>query len=483
MNTTTTDPTAFPENAAQITSALDVETRGIDLIPERERRGKSREQFYIWAAVNWAVTGFVMGAIIGSLGLSLSASISAMLVGQLAYVFVGIVAGAGARTGTATMVISRAAFGIRANKPLVALAWLSAVGWETVNVVVGVSALLTLFSVLGWGTGIIHTVGALIFVLGVVTVAAVWGHALIIALQRIMTWALAVGMVIAIYFGLPYVDWAYAGGELAADNPVSTWFLALGIAVAGGALSFVTIASDYSRYLPTQTSIRAISSWTTLGALFPSILTMSFGILVASTIDLSVDPVGAFEQILPSGYLVPFLLVVVLGLMTNNTVNLYSSGLALQTMGINVRRWTAVVLDSILVGVAATIALFAFDFVDFFVEFLSMLIVWTAPWCGIFVVDFAMRKWYYNNLDDLFAKHGGAFWYSNGINWRAVGAWVLGALAAFMTTNATLWVSPWSVNYLGGADIAWIAGVIVAGLAYFAFTKAWPTTAQKKEIV
>jgi purine-cytosine permease-like protein len=455
--------------ATEKDEAFSVETRGIDLIPDSERHGRPRELFFIWAGANWVITGFIMGALLGSLGLPVWASILAMLFAQAGFALVGWVGGAGPRAGTATMLVSRASFGIRGNWPLAVFAWLTAVGWETVNAVVGVFALLTLFDVIGLGAGTAQTVLAIMILLGIVTLVAIWGHATILAVQRVLTWALAIGTIIAIGFGVPYMDWGHSGGAvLAADSPFSTWVLGLGIMMAGGAISYVSIGADFSRYLPKQSSIGSITVWTAIGSLFPSVFTITFGILIAGSFDMSVDPVAGFQEFLPTWYLVPFLVVVVGGLMANNTVNLYSSGLALQTVGIKVKRWIAVLIDSILVVIATSLALFAFDFIDFFVQFLSLLVLWTAPWCGVFLVDFALRRWQYKDPEDLFVRNGGRYWYTGGINWRAVIAWALGAVGAFMTTNAPLWVSPWSIDYLGGSDISWLVGLVVGGGVYWA---------------
>jgi NCS1 family nucleobase:cation symporter-1 len=53
------------------------------------------------------------------------------------------------------------------------------------------------------------------------------------------------------------------------------------------------------------------------------------------------------------------------------------------------------------------------------------------------------------------------------VNWRAIAAFAIGALAAFFTTNAPLWVSPLVSGPLGGADLSSFAGFIVGGLVYY----------------
>ena len=88
------------------------------------------------------------------------------------------------------------------------------------------------------------------------------------------------------------------------------------------------------------------------GAVAPVVLTV-FGILLAlSSSELSDaiagDPFGALTTLLPTWYLVPFIVVAVLGLVGGAVLDIYSSGLALLTLGIKVRRPVAAAIDGVI---------------------------------------------------------------------------------------------------------------------------------------
>ena len=71
-----------------------------------------------------------------------------------------------------------------------------------------------------------------------------------------------------------------------------------------------------------------------------------FGLLLAgSSASLSsaigADPIGALTTLLPTWFLVPFAIVAVLGLVGGAVLDIYSSGLALLTLGLRIPRYVA----------------------------------------------------------------------------------------------------------------------------------------------
>ena len=94
-----------------------IEANGINTITEGERKGTPRELFLPWFASNVGVFGISYGAFCLAYGLSVAQSIIAAAIGLLlSFGAVGIVATAGPRGSVPTMVLSRAAFGVRGNR-------------------------------------------------------------------------------------------------------------------------------------------------------------------------------------------------------------------------------------------------------------------------------------------------------------------------------------------------------------------------------
>ena len=106
-----------------------IEANGINTIAEGERKGTPRELFLPWFASNVGVFGISYGAFCLAYGLSVVQSVIGAAIGLLlSFGAVGIGATAGPRGSVPTMVLSRAAFGVRGNRVPSALSWLLMVG-------------------------------------------------------------------------------------------------------------------------------------------------------------------------------------------------------------------------------------------------------------------------------------------------------------------------------------------------------------------
>jgi purine-cytosine permease-like protein len=103
---------------------------------------------------------------------------------------------------------------------------------------------------------------------------------------------------------------------------------------------------------------------------------------------------------------VPFVLVVVLGLIGGALLDIYSSGLSLLAAGVRVRRPVAATIDGALMVAGTVFVVFvADDFIGPFQGFLITLGVPIAAWCGIMLADLALRRRDYAE-PDLFDPRG-----------------------------------------------------------------------------
>ena len=83
---------------------------------------------------------------------------------------------------------------------------------------------------------------------------------------------------------------------------------------------------------------------------------------------------------------------VVVQLFGINSLDLYSSGVTLQAMGVPVRRYHAVLLDSVICLGITFYAVFDARFSTLLKDFVEIVIVWIAPWCGIYLTDWLLRR-------------------------------------------------------------------------------------------
>lgn len=448
--------------AAGTDVAFSVEQRGVDIIPDSERHGRPLDLFWVWLGANIIFTYIIDGAIIIGFGLSFWPAVLATVIGNLFLLLVGLGAIPGPRAGTATLLISRSAFGILGNIPAAALSWITVVGWEAVNLVIATFALYELATRIGIASGNATKAICLVLIMVVTFIVAVWGHQTIVVLQRWFSVALGIATVVLAIYVLPKLDLHFKTAPLAAKTPFSAWLLAL-LIIAAGAFSWVNYPADYSRYLKRDTRAWPIVLWTALGSFIPAVFITIVGIAAATTTNMS-NQVAGIQRLVPAWFGALYLAIIVGGGITNNFLNTYSSGMSLLSMGVKIRRSRSVIFDAIIGGAMAVYAVFIYNFTNSFIEFLSLMVIWIAPWCGIYLTDMLMRRVSYNSKG-LFGR-GGPYWYSRGWNWRAIVAFSLGVAGAMMFANGTLYQGP-LIGLIGNGDISIYVGFVLAAAAYY----------------
>src|SRR5581483_8867192 len=102
-----------------------IEMNGINVISEDERKGTPRQLFWPWFGANVSVLGLTYGSFVLGFGISFWQATIAGLVGiVVSFLLCGFIALAGKRGSAPTMVLSRAAFGVRGNRFVSVLSWL-----------------------------------------------------------------------------------------------------------------------------------------------------------------------------------------------------------------------------------------------------------------------------------------------------------------------------------------------------------------------
>lgn len=222
-----------------------IEHHGINVIPDADRRGTPFELFWVWLSANLVFTYIVSGSLLLGFGIGFWAALGAIFIGNLFYALVGVGAIPGPRSGTATLVVSRSAFGVFGNVPAAVLSWLTVVGWEAVNIVIGTFALSRLMAEAHFPINVVTKAICMILVMMVTFTVAVWGHETIVVLQRYFAIALGLGTIPLAVFVLPHLRLSLAPAPPAGTTPFGAWLLAL-LVVAASPLSWVNYPADYS---------------------------------------------------------------------------------------------------------------------------------------------------------------------------------------------------------------------------------------------
>ena len=449
-----------------------VELNGINLIDESERKGTPKSLFWPWFSANVSVFGISYGSFVLGFGLSFWQAFIASLIGVVfSFLLCGFVALAGKRGSVPTMVASRATFGVRGNALPSLLSWILTVGWETVLTALATLATATVFDELGWGSGNGIKVAALLVVTVLIVGAGVLGFDTIMRLSAYITVIGAVLTVVYMILVADHISWSTVS-DLPSGSAES-FIGGLTLMMTGLGLGWVNMAADYSRYLPRSTSSAGVVGWTTFGAALAPVVLVIFGLLLAgSSPDLSaaigVDPIGALASLLPTWFLVPFVIVAVLGLVGGAALDIYSSGLALLSLGLPAPRWVAAGIDGVIMFIGTILIVFVAD--DFFGPFQGFLITLGVPiaaWCGVMIADIAMRRRNYAEAE-LFDPTGRY----RSVNWVSVGLVVVGtAIGWGLVTNANADWLDWQgyllepLPFPGGKEGTWAfanLGVFIA---------------------
>lgn len=453
--------------------AFHVETHGIDIIPEHQRHGSPKDLFWVWIAGNLTFGEFVIGDLFIQMGLSLWEALAIDFFCAMAYVILGWMSLAGPKAGTATLTISRAIFGIKGNRLPALFSWIDTVGWEAVNTVLTVFALVELFGLMGLphhGLGV--TLAALVISLMSTYIVPILGHETVVVMQRILAYGLALLSIGLFFVVLPHVPWNYAASAhpWAANNTL-TFIFGLSVGLMSTVMSWTNYGSDYSRYLPKNVSTKAVVGYTWLGSGIAAIIMLGLGSIVGTLVNsqaYAANPVTAIMKILPGWYDMPFLLVVIAGLITGNYLNSYSSSMSFLAMGAKIHRFASALLDS---GIAVAITLYALflapAFMAFFQNFLDLAVLVIGPWTGMFLAHYFAAKGDYDAPSLVMDTAQSRYWFQGGINWPAILIFLLSGVMAFWFVDSALWVSPISKNLLGGMDLSAFVGPILGFVLYW----------------
>ncbi|WP_129661404.1 purine-cytosine permease family protein [Rothia uropygialis] len=443
-------PTAGPKT---------MELRSIDWIPPKERHGSPVSLFFLWFAANSSITALVTGGLFVLLGNSALWSIPAIIIGNLIGGFITALHSAqGPQLGVPQMIQSRAQFGYYgAILPLV-LALIIYIGFYATGLVLGGQALATLLHVS-------VRFGAVIFAV-FSTVLAIAGY------KWIHKFSHAASVLSGIVFVLLLI--IILGGPMRSDITANTSFalapFILGISLsASWQLTFGPYIADYSRYLPESTSQKSTIGWTFAGSFVGATLAMTVGAFAAQIGGdaFSEHQVG-FLSGLAGSFFWLVLLAVVVGKLTGNTLSSYGGFMSLATIVTAVARHEVIkprarsIYVLIISLFAVVIALLASDnFVAVFTDFLMFLLYFMTPWSAINLVDYYLVRHKKYDVDALFQRNGP---YGT-INKGAFVAYFAAVLVQIPFMNSSLYVGP-VANLFGGAEIAWLIGLVVAGGLY-----------------
>ncbi|CED82758.1 Purine-cytosine permease [Phaffia rhodozyma] len=462
--------------STKLESKLGMEVRGIERVQEDQRTDNDISgSATIWLAANCVLSTFGIGILGPAIfGLGLGDSLLCIFFTNAATAIVPAYAATfGPKLGLRQMTSARYAWGWHGAKIVALLNCIACVGWSAINTIAGAQALRVVAD-----DKISHAAGIIIIAF-ITLVVGLLGYKWVHRYER-YSW---------IPTAITFIVLLGCGAKGLSNVPMATGEAAIGGCLSfigtifGFAMGWVSLASDYNVYQSAETSSLRVFSWTYGGLIFPLVLVEWLGAAIMCgalanqegtwyTEYLSNELgglVGAvFRDHLGQGGTGFFLFLLVLSVVSNNIINVYSLGLSISVVHRYIARVPRIVWPVVITGIYIGIAIAGADsFASALENFMNVLGYWLSIFAMVvFEEHFIFRKGSFAN-------------YNAAESWNCPALLPVGyaALAAFCAgaAGAALGMSQvWFVGPIGGligepgygADIGFELSGGFAGVVY-----------------
>ena len=444
----------------QAQSTLQVETHSIDFVPLTERYGTPLRLFTIWLSINLSIVCAAVGTLGPAAGLSLGWTVLGVTVGNaLGTLIMAAHSAQGPNLGIPQMIQSRAQFGVLgAALPLVAVV----ITYTLYTAADGLLVEGSLRALLPMSNG------TALVLFGLVTlVIAYIGYELIHRMGAILAVLSGLLFAVATYLYIVRPAGAAPVEHLSPPHFSSSTFMLMITQAAAWSLSFGPYVADYSRYLPASVRTSTTFWCTGLGCFLGATLVMTFGAYIASIAPaLGADPGSAISNIFGRWRVLAQVLVI-LGVLQGNVMNLYSAYMSTVTIYSGMKSMQRVAplvkiaLMALLIFAATAISIWAQnDFQTYFADILSMMIYLLVPWSAINLADYYLVRHGHYVIEDMFRTDG----QYKAIRWDTIGIYLFGIGCQVPFMSLSFYSGP-IARWLA-ADFAWLPGLLIPTLVY-----------------
>ncbi|MBE3557428.1 MAG: cytosine permease [Firmicutes bacterium] len=428
-----------------------------------ERNGSALDQFWLWAGANIAVTNWALGVLPIEVGLSLRDAIAMMVLGNLlGGVLFALCTLPGKNTGLTAMLLTRISFGRKGALPITVLQLINNVVWVGINSFFAVNVAVEVAAQLGMAQTTLTTVVTVLVIFVVQVLVAVFGFRFIRNLDRFAVPLMALLMIAMTFFAFQKpILWTHS--SLAGMERFGMMAMVFAAAGIGWPLSWATWAADYARHAAPALSNRKLFWSSYLGVVLPTIWLEIVGAVIAASMGTGMDPAAMVTRTVP-GFALPALLLIFLGTVSTNMIDVESGGLSLQALGARLPHWGAAAISG---GIGFGICLTAIavnSIASVMDQWMLTLILWITPWTAIALLD--LFVFHREQLRPHEAPQP-----RPGIRWAALGSWIVGFGFSLLFANTPLFTGPFS-NWAAGADFSWAVGLFVTAALYLFWQRA-----------
>lgn len=453
-----------------------VEARSFDFVPETERTGTIAGQVKFWFMINATLITAYTGAVGPLFGVGLPLTVAAILSGTLfGTLFQAFHGAQGPHMGLPQMIQSRVQFGSRGAIVPIAVAAIVPIGFAIFTLQAGAGAAEDLRP--GTLTAAEIGIGVLAAVLAIV------GYRLILRVEGIMAYVMLANLVVLTVAAIVVLPIGDLSGNWSGS---AIGFLAQFGVAAGYQIAIAPIVSDYTRYLSSRTSGRAVSASVFFGTCLSAIWIECLGAMVSlSYPDLDVvQGIRAMGDELAPGIGTATMAVAVVVCLVTVSVGLYSGSVSFLS-GIegfrslrstaSLRAWTIGTAGVLVLGASLSLPS---DVLTNFSVFLSLLGYMLIPWTAVNLTDYYIVRRGKYSITDILQQDGGIYgrW---GV--RGLVSYGLGLVAMVPFFSNSLYTGP-VADALGGADIAFVVGLIVSSVCYLLLMRSVDIEAEAKVV-
>ncbi len=434
----------------------------IEIVAPKHRHMSNWDMFATWIGANANNGTWYVGGVLAACGL-LTALKVIVASSTLSYLCLSLVGFMGYKTGASTMSLIRGSFGVRGSYVPSFVNLTIYIGWTAVNTFIAATSVsYLLHDIIGWPVyG--QPGGAKGLIMGVIVMSIL--HFLSVSVgQRSVQIVERVGIILVILFVL----WeSVVVFKTVTFSQLLTWQAPARLHMTAGAgmdtlaafnLAWVIAGADFTRFTHKRSGATKMPF---LGA-FTGVFWFAF-IGLAATISIAItsgtyDPNNSDPSTIASrlGLGVLALLVIILTSMTANAVNLLAAGSALSNIFPKIRLRPALWAVTVIATLVTLIPLAIGSFLAAFTAFLDYIGMVLGPMIAVMLIDYYWRHHQNYDVNEL-ASSKGQYWYAHGINWIALGCWVLGVVIYLLLKHI-----PFVANVLGATFI----DMVIIGLIY-----------------
>ncbi|EIW69982.1 hypothetical protein TREMEDRAFT_38649 [Tremella mesenterica DSM 1558] len=377
----------------RLEAKLGIESRGIERVPETARTDRRLYgNTFIWLSANCVLPTFGLG-VLGPLVFYMNLGdclLTIFFFNALTALIPAFMSTFGPKLGLRQMTVSRFSWGFWGAKLVALLNCIACVGWSIVNTIAGAQALETVADY-----HISAAVGVVIIALATLVIG-LCGYKFVHRYEQFSWIPTAITFLVLLGVSAKHlVSLPMPTGQAEAASVLS-----FGGAIFGFTVGWSSLASDYNVYMPAEAKSWKVFGWTYLGLIVPTVLVMWLGAAVASAALVMDDWFDAYQEhelggLLGAVLITPlhgggkfFMVLLVLSVVANNIINVYSMGLSVSVIAVWLAALPRLIWPFVITAIYIPLAIVgANHFADSLEDFLNVLGYWLAIYSTVVIEE------------------------------------------------------------------------------------------------